>query len=703
MLNKLLILSVIDKLSFALDLFLNLVEILAIIVSVSTFFILMFNKYNKALKSILGPCGINFITRIRALFCCRKYQVKKRAFIEYAILKTGGYPVIKSEWNQIINSFKTFYNDANQGHLTYEIPNCTLFIDSEFSSVNKRYFDYFSIPNVHKFFGIQDDEIDWVIKIKIAEAYVTPTCLLTGLLSQYDENWEAFIKRYVSTAYITDNDETSQSVLSTELYMTFAWLLWGPSYEIEFKKYWSGLCQLSYGDESNSIAAIADTDTHVADDLRKKLLMNEERRYGALISADIVICEKKALYNKIQSNINPKNAYFYEKIVQGDISFGVKINNFTPCVNYKSKKYYSTAYVWILFELEDEGYVFNPEKSVAFFEHANLADKETYRFLIRTLIDKSLTHFEHIFSNPKFDNRKYRFVCGMNNQIANTCINEYKKIMDSNTSFGKKLKERVILDMKHSPSEVFAAYDEFFTPSKNLSFVEVSISDKSSINDLGEFYTNIYIDVFPDENERETFDNILLYLKKAGNSQDYKYHIVLAKDEAGKVVGGCIFDYFKNTNSAVIEFLAIRTDMQSSGVGTFIFKKVKNILLEDAFEVNKKQLEYIFCEIDSPEYSKANIKKYLYFWAKNNFKKLDFSYIQPALSENQDSVNGLWFIVSPQLNLESEIDKKTVLNVIKDYMKYAMSIENPENHKDFIKMKEEMITIDKIKYHNIIK
>lgn len=685
-----------------LELFLNILEFVAITVSIITFFVLMINKFSKALRKILIPCGMGFWPRLRALFICRKSQIKKRAFIEYAIIQTGGRAVINSEWNAIINSFKAYYTDADQGSLKYPIPNCTPLIDTEFSEATSRYFAFFSQDKVRKAFGIQDEQLSWVIQIRIEEAYATPTCLLTGLLSQYNESWEEFIKRYVSTAYITENGEIqNQNVLSNELYFTFAWLLWGPSYELEYRKYWAGLCQLSYGDESNSIPAIADTESDVAEKLRARFLENAEHRYGALISADISICDKKPFYNALRGSINPDNSYFYDKIENGDLSFGVKIEDFSSCLNYKAKKYYSTAYVWILFELEDDSFSFKPEKSVAFFEHANLANRATYKFLIDTLIDKSLKHFEGIYSKPENAERKYRFVCAMNDTIAQECMNRYSEIMNSGTELGKKLKENIIMEMKHSPADVFASYDEFFSPSNQLTYVEVSYNDPSSISDLGQFYTDIYMDAFPDENERETFDSFLKYLKLSANRSEYKYHIVIAKDESDRVVGGCVFNYYKKSNAGVIEFLAIRSDLQSCGMGSQIYKHVTKILSEDAYQVNGKPLEYICCEIDSPEYSKSEIKKYLYFWNKNNFWHLDFEYVQPALSAGQEPVDGLWFNISPQRSSARDVSSRLVLDVLYDYIKYAMCID-PETSPEYQKMSEALLKNDHVGLKKII-
>lgn len=680
----------IDNFPSILELFLNVLEFLAIVVSVITFFVLMINKYSKALRKILGPCGIGFWPRMRVLFLCRKSQIKKRAFIEYAILKTGGCPIIDSEWGTIINGFKAYYSDPGQGDLKYSIPNCTPLIEKEFSEAAERYFQYFSQEKVKKAFGIQDEELSWVINLHIEEAYATPTCLLTGLLSQYDESWEEFIKRYVSTAYISENgDIQSKNVLSNELYFTFAWLLWGPSYELEYRNYWAGLCQLSFGDESNSIPAIANTDSSVADMLKARFLENEDRRYGALICADVSIHEKKKFYASLKSTINPNNSYFYDKVENGELSFGVRIDDFTACANYKAKKYYSTAYVWILFELEDEEYSFKPEKSVAFFEHANLASNGTYSFLIETLIDKSLKHFERIYSKAENSARRYRFVCAMNDKIAVECINKYREVMNSGTSFGNTLKDKIIMEPKHSPSDVFASYDEFFSPSNHLKYVEVSCLDQSTISDFGRFYTDIYMEAFPDEDEREGFDNFLKYLKRAPDAKEYKYHVVLAKDESDRIVGGGIFNYYKKSNAGVIEFLAVRSDMQSSGVGTMIYKHIISILSEDAHKMNKKPLDYVCCEIDSPEYSKAEIKKYLYFWNKNNFRHIDFNYVQPALSANQNAVTGLWFTIAPQRVSCTNIPAKLLNDILYDYIKYAMCIE-PEQCPEFLAMKKEI-------------
>ena len=91
-----------------IEIVLSVLEFLALAASVVTFFVLMLNKYSKALKKILVPLGMRFFTRLRVLVLCRRSPLKKRAFLEFSLLKTGGRSVNTAEWRSIINGFKAF-------------------------------------------------------------------------------------------------------------------------------------------------------------------------------------------------------------------------------------------------------------------------------------------------------------------------------------------------------------------------------------------------------------------------------------------------------------------------------------------------------------------------------------------------------------------------------------------------------------------
>ena len=674
-----------------LDFGLNLLQLFALIASIFTFFFFMVNRYAKALEVILYPYGLSFFQKVRILFICRKSPDKKRAFIEYAILESKGYHLPPAQWRNIIRDFKTtFYSETKE--LSYTIPNCTLLIGDGFSAIADRYFDYFSNDSVRSTFGIDDDRIKWVIKIHIDEAYITPTFLLTGLISQYEENWSEFIKRFVSTSYITDeNDADSNIILPNELYLTFAWLLWGPSYEIQYSSNRSILCQLSFGDESNSLPIFTSSEENLTSELVKTFNDTTQYGYGALASLDLSLYKSRPFIKSIRQSVSPKYNYFYDKIENSDTSFALQIDSFKPYQGFRAQSYYCTAYVWILFELIDENSSeFHPETSLAFFEHTNLTNMQTYHFLTNMLIEKSIRHFEVIFSEEKYRNRKYRFVCAMNKRIEEALREAYQKRIECGDALSSDFASRIELTPQRSPSEVFATFDEFFMPNGRLSFIELNADDKTSLIDLGVFYADIYIDAFPNEDERETYDNLLRYLKQTKTAKDYTYHIILAKNESGQIVAGAIFDYFKASNSGMVEFIAVKQNLQSAGYGSLLYNHIFNILDADAHKFSGDSLSFIFCEIDIPELGKSKDAKYLHFWDKHNYKRIDMNYVQPQLSSSQRAVDGLWLTVTSPRKPISEISSDQVSSVIRDYMKYCMGISEPSKNSEYKQMLKDL-------------
>ena len=216
------------------------------------------------------------------------------------------------------------------------------------------------------------------------------------------------------------------------------------------------------------------------------------------------------------------------------------------------------------------------------------------------------------------------------------------------------------------------------------------------VKDLRDFYDGIYVKCFPDPDEREEFSNILSYLEQGKKSSNYNYYIVISKDDTGNIVGGCIFNYFLDINSGVIEFIAVSPDKQSLGLGTKLYDSVVSTLQGDSQKYYQKPLDFIFCEIDSPELSSDPIKKYLNFYRKNGYKHLNFNYIQPSLSSTQKPVNKLWIIMNPMGKELNSINKDIVLSMLKDYFKYAMSIYIPECSKEYLQIFEELKDTEQI-------
>ena len=675
-----------------LDAINNYIQTGALLVGIGTVLYMMFRGFAEAIHQILGQVGIPRLVQLRALFICRNNPVIKRAFIEFSILKTRGQMQSRRDWTALVNEFRRFYQESPAAPV-YTLENCTSLLGAEFSQLTELYFDYFSQPRHKKRYGLPEDvPISWVIRIQLNEGYLTPTFLLTGLLSRYEENWNTFINKFVNSTYTAQPNAGSPHILPQELYFTFAWLLWGPSYALQDQEEWLKLCQLSYGDESNSVPVLLGTHEAEGDRLSRlweQITRQDSSRFGALIKSTCSLYDCRQYLRYHCSEFSPANRYFVNHIQNGDLPFLLHLDEYQFFDNYKSKRYYCTAYVWIMFEMTNpQDAQFSPENSIAFFEHANLADRENYNFLIDTLIEKSCLHFSRIFSDPQYDGRIYRLVIGMNREIENRFIQRWEALCQP------QWEDRLILSKSYTEAEVFTAFDEFFAVDDTYTVEEVDPADPDTLARLGEFYARIYIQVFPDVNERESFDNLLLTLSAQQNHQlpDCTYHIFLLKDEEGAILGGIIFDYLHQVNCGVIEFIAIAPNRQASGIGTLLYNAALKQLQQDAHRVNHTSLEYVVCEIDNPcLLSDDHPMAYYFFWKKQLFRRAAFSYIQPPLSPDKDAVTHLWLIISSlRKGAADAMPSETLKHFLREYIRCCMRIERPEDTAEYRRMCEEI-------------
>jgi len=164
---------------------------------------------------------------------------------------------------------------------------------------------------------------------------------------------------------------------------------------------------------------------------------------------------------------------------------------------------------------------------------------------------------------------------------------------------------------------------------------------------LGRFYTELYAPEFPDPDERESLANMERYLelKAAGWYGRNNYHIGLVV-EADAPVAGVILDYLAEPNAGVLEFVVVATSHRRGGVGTRVMDWAEQTLAADAQRGPRTALDWIIAEINDPfrpATVQDNVDTFarLAVWSIWGFAKLDFPYIQPALSSDQHPVGHL--------------------------------------------------------------
>lgn len=202
--------------------------------------------------------------------------------------------------------------------------------------------------------------------------------------------------------------------------------------------------------------------------------------------------------------------------------------------------------------------------------------------------------------------------------------------------------------------------------------VEVKFDDKFSLEILSKFYNGIFIENFPNPNERDSLENILNYLKvNSGNSSYSKIKIYYNNDE---IIGGIIYDMFPTIKTLAIEFIVVNKHLAGNGLASNMLNDTITKLMNEY----RQNLEWLIIEIDVPSSKSDYDLSYLYFWKKHGMKVVDFKYIQPALDKNKSEVTDLVLCAK---NLNNDVYNTIPKVIIKDfiylYSRHAIQIIDP--------------------------
>jgi GNAT superfamily N-acetyltransferase len=208
---------------------------------------------------------------------------------------------------------------------------------------------------------------------------------------------------------------------------------------------------------------------------------------------------------------------------------------------------------------------------------------------------------------------------------------------------------------------------------------------------LRALYTDLFIPAFVDADERESLANIQRYLelKAAGWYGANNYHIRVLLD-GGRPIGGAIADYLAVPNTGVIEFLVIAPGRRERGLGQRLLGDVEAALAEDARVAGAPGLRAIAAEMNDPFHSPLRDSmdpfRRVLVWSGWGYSKLDFPYVQPALSAAQRPVASMLLAWKPVHDTGDAVASDTVKDVVHEYMRWAMRIEEPKRSPEFTRM-----------------
>ena len=223
------------------------------------------------------------------------------------------------------------------------------------------------------------------------------------------------------------------------------------------------------------------------------------------------------------------------------------------------------------------------------------------------------------------------------------------------------------------------------------------LSHSAGDNELLErFYHGVYVEEFPDPDERESLENMTEYLrlKEQGWYGANNYHILVISADDGQIAGGVIADYFDRSNAGVIEFMVVGPSFRGQGLGKRLLEEISGKFLEDCRKAGHSELTGICGEVNDP-YRRCDVSEHLdgfarmRMWDHFGFQLLDFPYVQPPLSNDQEAVVGLGLMFRP--GAEHSFDRVASLFVerfVEDYQIWAMRIPEPEKEPDFQRMRQ---------------
>ncbi|MGI6701718.1 MAG: GNAT family N-acetyltransferase [Christensenellales bacterium] len=640
-------------------------------------------NYYSAIYGYLKKFGIKRLSALSVAIICRKdFATNSRIFMEYCIFQTEGRKKTTKEWINIIRSFKSKYILHKKDAI--DIENTFVLTNADIKAAIQEYFIYLNKKRNIKYFSIDNiDCLSFVLKLRIKQGYIVPLVPINSLQQRYNEDWSKILSKYVGTFSKPDNAK----LLPMELYSFYTWLMWGPSVQLDCREGEYKLLEYGLGDESMSVPMIL-TDSETDSGLWNKLLNKcESDELGMFISSTCKLYYTRSFVDKNLEKFGLQGAMFISKM-SDDNPFLLSLESYSANQKMEESNYLFSAYIWIMLNYYDKNAgvkKFNPDNTAVWFEHANIADSENVKFLKAKLMDKIITHLENVLSQEKYDDRIYQLCWALNKNFLNDFVDRVNALIDDpKYKFRKQFQERLILSNKQSLSTLINSIDYDFGESGiTVRYTDIDFNDSSHLGLLGRFYCELYCDEFPDDNERESLNNILRQAKRFQGNKKASYHLIIAR-KGEKIVGGIIGDYFLEINSGVIEFVVVSRDERGNNIGTGLKNQLFESMNARARKFKRDSIDYCFFEVEDPEKisdkdTAEAAQKRLGFWAKMLAKKIDIDYVQPALEEKKNNVDYLMLAtIESENHLNPDIiDSETVLGFIRNYFNLAMNIENP--------------------------
>lgn len=206
-----------------------------------------------------------------------------------------------------------------------------------------------------------------------------------------------------------------------------------------------------------------------------------------------------------------------------------------------------------------------------------------------------------------------------------------------------------------------------------ITISKASLSWKKTLL-LRRFERTIFKDSFPDDNERESFSDIIPRIRHNDSATHPYSYCVLAMD-GRSIAGGVVADWYPSCKSLEIIYIAVDPDKRGQGVGKHLLKNEALPRIMAAIrEEEKSEVKNIFLEVEipirEPMGMEINPVDRVVIWDKWGAKRIPIHYTQPPLSPGKAPASNLMLMALPVGNIPSDrIKSEDLVSFLKDFYK----------------------------------
>lgn len=213
---------------------------------------------------------------------------------------------------------------------------------------------------------------------------------------------------------------------------------------------------------------------------------------------------------------------------------------------------------------------------------------------------------------------------------------------------------------------------------KHLLFI-----DKDNVSQcmdlLREFEISVFNPSFPFVDEREPFEEIIERVKQSQNEAPVSY-CVLSLNECDNVIGGMVVDWYPESNSLEIIYLAVKDNYRRQRIGSQLRYDGLDLILAKIRDTYGQSPNRVYLEVEFPMLDKEmndnfNASDRMNIWLHWGAKVIPIRYYQPPLADRRNGVSDLILMAIP-FNGELGIPKMELKNFLIEFYRGLKALDS---------------------------